>query len=160
MKTIKLYSILALFFIGLSTSTTYGQRADGAVGIGFQAGQPSGLTVHFFNQDGASLDLLGAWDLDNFFFLNGHAIWDIHLGNSEVAHFYYGPGAFVGFYDENDQEGRFDDGDIDIGLSGRAGFNLIFGSVELFAHVTPRIGVLENTDIEIGGGAGLRFYFD
>ncbi len=139
--------------------SSFAQRTDGAVGIGFQAGSPTGISVQFYNADGASLDLLGAWDLDDFFFLNAHGLWDSHLGNSEVVHVYYGPGAFIGFYDRGNGEVVDGDDNIDFGLSGRLGLNVLAGPVEFFGHVTPRIGILENTDLEIGGGGGIRFWF-
>ncbi len=141
--------------------TMKAQRVDGDVGLGFQFGQPSGVTLHFYNADGASLDLLAAWDLDDFYFLNAHAIWETHLGNSDVVHLYYGPGAFIGIRENSVSDGLFDNdnNDVELGLSGRLGLNFIIDKFELFGHITPRIALSNSSDVDFGGGVGGRFYF-
>lgn len=141
--------------------TTNAQRQDRDVGLGFQFGQPSGVSLHFYNADGASLDLLAAWDLDNFYFLNAHAIWATHIGNSNIAHIYYGPGAFIGIRENSVSDGLFDDAnnETELGFSGRIGLGIMINKFELFGHITPRIALTNSSDVDFGGGVGGRFYF-
>ena len=128
------------------------QRTAGSVGIGGQLGDPSGLTLKFYNPR-VSYDFLAAWDLDEFFFLNAHAVYDRHLGNTPNAHFFYGPGAFVGIH-----ENRKDD-DIEAGISGTFGIDFLIERVEIFGQLTPRFSIVPETDGDLGGGIGLRYYF-
>ncbi len=151
--------ILTLFF-AFGHFFAKAQRLDGDVGLGFQFGQPTGLTLQFYNEDGASLDLLAAWDLDDFYFLNAHALWNVHLSNRGVAHLYYGPGAFIGIRETGIDDGLFgEDNDTEVGLSGRIGINFLINKFELFAHFTPRMTLSSSSDVDFGGGVGGRFYF-
>ncbi len=151
---IMLMAALALGFV----VTLSAQRAPGSVGVGAQFGKPTGLTVKVYNPNSMSLDILAAWDLEDFFFLNVHGIYEIHLGDSERAHFLIGPGAFAGIRDTDDIEGNGTD-DFAAGISASAGLGFIFGIVEVYGQVTPRLELIEETDGTVGGGIGLRFYF-
>ncbi|MEZ4950516.1 MAG: hypothetical protein R2879_08280 [Saprospiraceae bacterium] len=148
-------SLVALSFFTLCFFTAEAQRADGAVGIGAQIGQPTGLTVKVYKPSGISTDILAAWDLDDFFFLNVHGLWERHIGSSENFHYFLGPGAFIGIRDHGNEQ----ENDIAVGVSGNFGINVMLGILELYGQVTPRLEIIEKTDVDIGGGVGLRFYF-
>lgn len=152
--------IFSLFFC-LILSASYAQKQSGSIGLGLQLGQPTGITAMFYKSSGPSVDLLLAWDLGDFFFLNGHLIWEKSIRNVNLLNFYYGPGAFIGFSDNNDRDGLFDNtnDDIIIGISGRIGLSVDLSPFELFAHLTPRIALSSSSNIGIGGGLGGRFYF-
>ncbi|NUO02660.1 MAG: hypothetical protein HUU01_18795 [Saprospiraceae bacterium] len=125
------------------------------VGIGVQFGQPSGLTLKFYNPSAMSVDILAAWDLDDYFFVNVHGLWEKPLSGNGKFRFFYGPGAFLGIRDYGN---RFED-EISIGISGSLGLSAWIDRLELYLQVTPRLEVIERTDADIGGGFGLRFYF-
>lgn len=74
----------------ISSTEGTAQRAAGDVGLGIQVEQPTGLSLKIYNP-GTSTDFLAAWDWDNFFFLNIHAIFDTHLNDEQTIHFFYGP---------------------------------------------------------------------
>lgn len=131
------------------------QRAPGDVGIGGQIGNPSGVTLKVYRERFPSYDFLAAWDLDDFFFLNAHLLYEEHLGNSQNVHFFFGPGGFLGV---NDRPADRED-DAVIGLSGRVGLNVIVERFEIYGQVTPRISVVPDTEGNVGGGVGIRFYF-
>jgi hypothetical protein len=152
MKKILLVLLLVLF--GLSTVAVQGQVKSGSVGLGLQVGDPSGLTLKFYNGGKASVDILAAWDLNDYLFVNVHALYHKPLGGARNVNFFYGPGAFISFY----ERGRYEDY-IGAGISGNFGLNVFFDRFELFAQITPRLQVLEFTDGDLGGGVGLRFYF-
>lgn len=143
---------LALAAAVLATPAAQAQR----LGIGGQLGDPSGLTLKLYNPASYSLDFLAAWDLsDDTFFLNVHGLYERHLSpTTRNAHFFFGPGAFVGFRDRD----RGDD-DVVVGVSGTFGLNYFFENLELYAQLTPRLALTPDTDGDLGGGIGLRFYF-
>ncbi len=148
------FLVLALFFSTIGNQ--YAQRPSPSVGIGFQAGNPTGLSLQFYKAHGITTDILFAYHFDNFFFLNVHGLWNTHLDSGEHFHLYYGPGAFVGIRTYK-PEAIHDD--VAAGLSANFGLNLVVSRVEFFGQVTPRLEVTPATDLDIGGGVGLRFFF-
>lgn len=130
------------------------QRLAGDVGLGVHIGQPTGLTVKVYNP-GTSVDFLAAWDLDDFFFLNVHAIYDVHLNPQETVHFFYGPGGFIGIRDRGSEV----DDDIELGVNGSFGLDFMIDKFEIFFQGTPRLSLMQTTNFDMGGGAGFRVYF-
>jgi len=130
-------------------------RAAHPLGIGGQIGEPSGLSVKFYHRTGASPTFLAAWDLDNFFYVNGHAVFEHPFSDEEDLHFFLGPGAFVGLHDHP----RDRDDEVVLGISGTFGLNYVARRLEIYLQLVPRISVVPDTDGDIGGGVGLRYYF-
>lgn len=147
--------LLAAFFC--FSGSLFAQRPSPSVGIGFQVGDPTGLNLQFYRATGMYTDILFAWDLDDFFFVNVHGLWDQHLDARQRLHVYYGPGAFLGVRDRKRGE-DFDRNNPVVGLSGNLGLNLVFGRAELFGQVTPRLSLTPGTDFNLGGGVGMRFF--
>ena len=145
---------LALFFF--LTGKQYAQRPSPSVGIGFQAGNPTGLSLQFYKDRGITTDILFAYDFDNFYFFNVHGLWNTHLDNRGHFHIYYGPGLFLGIRTHEPETGN---DDLAAGLSGNFGLSLAVSRVEFFGQVTPRIEVTPATDFDWGGGVGIRFFF-
>lgn len=155
--------LLASVVVGLTVALTapfsHAQRTSGAVGFGGQIGEPSGVTLKIHNEQSPSYDFLVAWDLDDFFFLNAHALFanDIPAQNLEQdLEWFFGPGAFIGVLDNADPA----DDDAVLGISGRVGLNFVIEQqFEIYGQVTPRISLIPDTDGDIGGGVGFRYYF-
>lgn len=152
----KLTLILALSLC--SFFTLHAQRSAGSVGIGAQFGQPTGLSLKVYNPNGISPDILLAWDLNDFFFINVHGLIERHIDSRERFHYFIGPGAFVGIRDSNN-EILESNNDFAAGISGNFGLNVLLGQVEIYAQVTPRLELIDKTSSDIGGGLGIRFYF-
>ena len=150
----KILFVLPFVLLGLSPFFVQAQVSSGSVGIGLQVGDPSGLTLKFYNGRKASVDILAAWDLNDYLFVNVHALYHKPVGGSGNVNFFYGPGAFIAFY----ERGRYEDY-LGVGISGNFGINVFFDQFELFGQITPRLQVIENTNGDLGGGIGLRFYF-
>ena len=129
------------------------QRAPGDVGIGVHIGQPTGLTVKVYSP-ATSVDFLAAWDLDDFFFLNVHALYDVHLNPEQTVHFFYGPGGYIGI---RDRGGELDD-EVELGVSGNFGLDFMIQKFEIFLQATPRLSLHRSTDFDMGGGVGFRIY--
>ena len=139
--------ICSLLFAG----TVFAQSPAGNVGIGGQLGEPSGLTVKVYQEPDFAYEILAAWDLDDFFFLNAHALFERPVPNAPLR-FYMGPGVLVGIRE------NASDGDFVIGVSGEFGLNYFVDRFEVFLHLTPRLGVIPDTSGDVGGGLGLRYY--
>jgi hypothetical protein len=130
------------------------QRAPGDVGLGVHVGQPTGVTLKIYNEQ-TSVDFLAAWDLDDFFFLIVHAIYDVHLNDEYTIHFFYGPGGYIGIRDR--REGL--DDEVELGVSGNFGFDFMIQKFEIFVQATPRLSLVQSTNFDMGGGVGFRVYF-
>lgn len=155
----RLLPLLALVIgLGLATSA-HAQRTSGAVGLGGQLGEPSGITLKIYNANAPSYDFLAAWDLEDFFFLNGHALFEHDLRAENIEQeleWFIGPGAYLGIIDRSPPA----DDDLIIGISGTAGLSLIIDrQFEIYGQVTPRIALIPDTDGDLGGGLGFRYYF-
>lgn len=151
-------SLTALLAVGLlfGVQNANAQRAPGSIGIGAQIGEPSGVTLLVYNPQRVSYDFLAVWDMDDFFFLNSHALFEQHFGRSNRAHFFYGPGAFIGLRDRSNDR----DDEVVVGLSGRVGVGYLFDRFEVYAQLTPRLALSPSTDGDFGGGVGFRFYLN
>ena len=77
------FSGLALLICLFFGQVAQAQRADKAFGIGFQAGNPTGLALQFYRAHGVSTDILFAYNLNNFVFLNVHGLWNTHLDETD-----------------------------------------------------------------------------
>lgn len=133
----------------------HAQRAPGDIGLGGQIGEPSGVTLKVYNPRSVSYDVLAAWDLDDFFFLNAHALYERHLGDTPNVHFFFGPGGFIGVNDRP----RGEEDDAVAGISGTFGLDFLIERFEIYGQITPRLEVVPETEGDIGGGLGLRYYF-
>ena len=154
-------AVFSLSIVSLHAQTSARElsrtRAPNSVGIGAQFGQPTGLSLKVYNPNGISTDVLAAWDLDHFFFVNVHGLVENHIGSSGKVHYFVGPGVFAGIR-QNNGEG-VSSNDFAAGISGNFGLNVILGIVEIYGQVTPRLELIEETSGAVGGGVGIRFYF-
>ncbi len=147
---------LVLFF--LVNTTTSAQSVGDNWGIGIQLGQPAGISIKKRNSAGMSADILLAWDLNDFFFVNLHGVWEKNVSGADGLHFVYGPGVFAGFKERNRY--RDDDDELFLGISGTFGLSYYIDQFEIYLRLTPRLAVIESTDGDVGGGLGFRFFFN
>lgn len=136
-------------------------QQGGNVGVGFQVGDPTGLNLHLRNTKPMRLDILFAWDFDDddrdFFFVNVHGLFFKPLNASPKLNFFYGPGAYVGARDHDNNKDN--DTDTVLGFSGNFGLNVEIDRFDIFLQLTPRLDLIPDTDFDIGGGLGARFFF-
>ncbi|MFB6274221.1 MAG: hypothetical protein ABEL51_15145 [Salinibacter sp.] len=157
-------SSLCTFFVvlliaGLATAPpVQAQRTSGAAGLGVQAGEPSGITLKIYNPNSPSYDFLAAWSFrgNNFFFLNAHALFENPLSAQNVEQpiqWFIGPGAYIGVFEAAESEAG-------IGVSGTIGVDILLSEhFELYLQATPRFELVRETEPDLGGGLGLRYYF-
>lgn len=118
--------------------------------MGGQIGDPSGLTLKIYHPNSLSYDFLAAWDLsDDFFFLNVHGLYERPLGTTAGAQYFFGPGAYIGARNDN----------LVLGISGTIGASFLIERFEFYGQLTPRLRVVPDTDGDLGGGIGVRYYF-
>jgi hypothetical protein len=154
-RAVRVVLILAglAILIGLiGVPSARAQRAPGTVGIGGQIGEPSGLSLKIYRPSSASFDLLVAWNQDANVFVDAHGMYEYHLGESQSAHVFLGPGAFIEV-----QERQGEDETV-AGLSGRIGLGFLVDRFEIYGHVTPQLALTPATEGDVGGGIGLRIY--
>ena len=137
-----------------SAADAQAQQRRGNVGLGGQVGEPSGLTLKLYRNPGFAYDFLAAWDLDDFFYLNVHGLYEKPLQDSPLR-YYLGPGAVLGVRDRP----RRDD-EVVLGVSATGGLNFFIEQFEVFLQLTPRLYVVPGTEWDLGGGVGLRYYFE
>lgn len=155
MTTFRASLLTLALALALYATPAQAQRTSGSVGLGGQVGAPTGVTLKLYNAGGPSYDVLAAWDLDDFFFLNVHAQFNrpIEAENVEGLEWFIGPGAYVGVVDRVEDEAV-------LGISGRVGLNYVLDQrFEFFLQVTPRFDLVPETDADVGGGVGFRYYF-
>jgi len=150
-------AVILVFFL-IASPFMSAQTVNNNWGIGIQLGQPSGISIKKHNSAGMSADILLAWDLDDFFFANLHGVWEKDISGADGLHFVYGPGVFAGFKEH--KRYKDDDDEIFLGISGTFGLAYYIDQFEIYLRLTPRLAVIENTDGDIGGGLGFRFFFN
>ncbi len=129
-------------------------RAQGSFGIGGQVGNPTGLALKF-GSGASTFDLAAGWDLDEYLFVQGHLLLRERRldGTASDLRYFYGPGLFVALRETNR-----DDDSINLGFSFNAGLSYYVDSFEIFGQLTPRLRLVDDTDFDLGGGLGVRYY--
>ncbi|MXW64250.1 MAG: hypothetical protein F4Y00_10550 [Bacteroidetes bacterium SB0662_bin_6] len=130
----------------------HAQQPPGKTGIGVQFGQPGGVSVKLYRKPGFAYEGLAAWNLSDFFFLSGHALYERTIPDSPLG-YYLGPGGIAGIQQEDSQS------DFVVGVSGTFGVHFFVERYEVFLQVNPRFELLPGTEGHIGGGIGVRYYF-
>lgn len=144
--------VLAGLTVGLAVPAQ-AQRPPSNISVGAQIGAPTGVSVGIYGSRAFAYDVLAAWDLDDFFYLNVHGIYDRAIADPPGTALFYGPGVFLGLRDR-----KPNDDEVALGVSGTFGLRYRYERLEFYARLTPRLALLEETDVDIGGGLGIRFF--
>ena len=146
--------ILALvldFFMGSAYA------AGGPFGLGIIVGEPTGLSGKLFLSDANAIDGAVAWSFsgDNSFHLHGdylyhnYTLFDVEKGKLPL---YFGIGARINFRE---------DADDNIGIRIPVGLTYLFDGApfDVFVEVVPVLELTPDTEFELEGAFGGRFYF-
>ncbi len=146
---------LSATFLVLCLAAPAAHAQRGTFGIGGQLGDPTGVALKF-GSGSRTFDLAAGWDLNDYLFVQGHLLLrEARLqGEASDLHYFYGPGLFLGVRDGNNDR----DGSTAFGASFNAGLSYYTGQLEFFGQLTPRLRLIDNTDFDIGGALGLRYY--
>ena len=150
----------ANFPVAAETPQSYGPQSK-YFGGGLYLGEPTGLTVKGYLAQRLALDGVFAWSLnDEAFNLIGdisYEFLDIRTDSQNFSiPFYAGVGLKLGF----DEDGE-NDGETEVGIRVPVGIAFQFTKhpIELFLEISPGIQVAPDSEIDVTGGIGGRFYF-
>lgn len=151
-------ALIATFILLIAFSTNVKAQAQSDdLGIGFMAGQPTGLSLKYWTSGNNAFDLGLAWSFAGPYdgiTIQGDYLWhnfnvfnDVETGSLP---FYYGIG------------GRLVMAENEANLGARIplGLNYLFedSPIGLFVEVAPVFNIIPDTDFDVSGGIGVRFY--
>jgi hypothetical protein len=127
-------------------------------GIGFIVGEPTGLDAKFFMNNEHALEFGLAWSLsgENEMHLQGDYLWHryglIDLQNADEMPLFFGVGGRVVLIED------FDDV---VGIRFPVGLAYMFTNYpfDIFAEIVPILDLTPDTDFDLEGAIGARFWF-
>jgi hypothetical protein len=135
----------------------------GPVGVGIVLGEPTGLTAKQWLGRGHAVDAAAAWSFADETALHFQMDYLFHRpGPPEIEapglFFHFGLGGRIKLVDD---EGRGKDDDDRIGVRFPLGLDYLFAKspLEAFLEIAPILDLAPESDFEINGGIGLRYYF-
>jgi hypothetical protein len=144
----------AVAAVALSLSPARAEAKQGEFGLGFIAGDPSGLSGKLWLGPNNALDFIAGFSiLDDRISLNADYVWHewglipVQAGKLPL---YYGMGVGTSIAHS-----------AAIGVRGVVGLEYIFPSAPLdaFVELGPGANILPSTDFTFSGGIGMRFFF-
>lgn len=124
-------------------------------GVGFIAGEPTGVSAKLWLDGTRAIDMAAAWSLVDEEALHLHADYvlhdfsPIHVDRGQLP-LYYGIGGRVKFAD-----------DARLGMRGVFGLNYIFDGppLDAFIEIVPLLDLVPGTDLNFNASFGMRFFF-
>ena len=152
---IKISAFILIIITSLSFQTTKAQTSTekGQLGLGVIIGEPTGLSLKYWNGSKNAFDLGVAWSLQGNDAISIHGDYLFHhwlnVKEGKLA-IHYGVGA----------RGIFAD-DSAIGLRIPVGLNYLLESAPLgfFIEIAPIIDIIPSTEADGSSGIGVRYYF-
>lgn len=144
------FQILVILVV-ISLSSTYAQKS---FGLGIILGEPTGLSAKLWTGSANAFDFGAAWSFKGSgnLLLQADYVWHSSLtkASSGGLALYYGIGGRVVFSN-----------DPDVGVRIPVGLDYIFSSapIDIFVEVVPIMDFVPDTDFQVNGGIGIRFWF-
>lgn len=161
MKTFVKYIICTtLCLITLSAQAKDFGPEQKRFGLGIIAGEPTGITAKGYLTPKVAVSGIASWSLVNESFTLisdvSYQFFDLADTSTVSVPFYVGAGALLGF----DQGGK-NDGKTLFGVRVPVGVSVQWDNhpFEVFLEVAPGIEMVPDTEFEMTGGVGARFYF-
>ena len=149
----KKFILIAAVFIILTNLTLSQSRG---FGLGIVLGEPTGLSAKLWTGSSNAFDFAAAWSFkgDGQLLLQADYVWhsfDLIRVSSGRLPLYYGIGGRIIFAD-----------DPLLGIRIPLGLNYQFASapIDIFAEIVPILDLIPSTDFDLGGGLGVRFWFN
>jgi len=158
MKKLLLTTVVACFLFVTGFSQSTGSTYRTALGVKIY---PGAITIkHFIKDDVALEGLLSFWD--HGFRFTG--LYEFHGNISDIdgLKWYVGPGAHLGFYDNDYKDSHPDDDEgIDLGIDGVLGidYKIKGAPINLSLDWQPSFTIITDTEFRSWGGLGVRFTF-
>ena len=148
----KIILLIAVFV--LITNFSYSQNKG--FGLGIVLGEPTGLSAKLWTSSSNALDFAAAWSFqgDGHMLLQTDYVWHsfnlINVSSGRLP-LYYGIGGRVILSD-----------DPLVGVRIPVGLNYQFASapIDIFVEIVPILDLIPSTDFDLGGGLGVRFWFN
>lgn len=146
--------ILLIAALVIITNYTYSQNKG--FGLGIVLGEPTGLSAKLWTSSSNALDFAAAWSFkgDGHMLLQADYVWHsfnlINVSSGRLP-LYYGIGGRVILSD-----------DPLVGVRIPVGLNYQFASapIDIFVEIVPILDLIPSTDFDLGGGLGVRFWFN
>lgn len=146
-------TVVCLMF---TANTASAQNTDGKLGIGLMIGEPTGISVKYWQSQRNAIDGGLAWSLGKYDALHLHAdyLWHNYSVFEDVDEgalpLYYGVGGRLVLADN----------DSILGVRVPVGINYLFEEtpVGLFLELAPTVNLAPDTDFDIGGALGVRIH--
>lgn len=151
MKRLLLLSIALFLVAGFVPA----QETDDIIGAGIILGEPTGITAKVWGEGGLAADAAVAWSFlgDSSLYIHTNVLYHFRVLDTGANNFitpYVGGGISFRFEDK-----------LNMGLRIPLGASWLLNAVpvEIFAEIAPGVGLIPETDFELGAGFGARFYF-
>lgn len=128
------------------------------VGLGVIAGEPTGVTLKAWSSGRHAVDAAAGWSLGDEGWLYVHAdyLWHNYDFDSEgfdgSIPWYCGVGGRALLKDGDDSA---------FGIRLPLGLDYVFRRqpLDVFIEIAPIVDLIPDTDVDLSGGVGIRFYF-
>ena len=127
-------------------------KSNGSLGVGAQAGTPTGLTLKYYVQKDISTVFLGSWSLERFLLFSMHVTYEYPIPDSPLR-FFIGPGIEIG------RIGDEESSDIRFSATLLPGINFFTQKFEVFLQGLPGLDLVPKRRFTIGGAVGIRYFF-
>lgn len=144
-------SLAVIVIVALAVSP-----AAAGIGVGVFAGEPSGFSFKWWGDGSTAVDAVTGWSLgDADFYAHCDYLWHRMIEDKEIGGsvpLYYGIGARLLLRDGDDSK---------IGVRIPVGLDFLFdnGRFDVFVEVAPIFNFVPETEFDLSGGVGARFYF-
>jgi hypothetical protein len=125
-------------------------------GIGIIAGEPSGFSFKWWSEGTTAVDAVTGWSLDEGdFYVHCDYLWhrefeDVEIGGTVPL--YFGVGARLLLRDD-------DDAKVGVRIPVGVDYLLDKGRFDVFVEIAPIFNFVPETEFDLSGGVGARFYF-
>ena len=147
-----------------TTSAVYAQEG---FGLGIIVGEPTGISIKNWLGEKHAIDAAGAWSFSENQSFQFHLDYLVHFVgelppsvDENRLSFFTGIGGRIKFKERNDGKGRNDDEHL-LGVRIPLGVSYPFAGapVEMFVELVPILDVFPDTEFDINGAIGARYYF-
>lgn len=156
-------AVVAVALVAMAGSA----HAQGKLGVGIIAGEPTGITVKKWRDSRVAIDAAAAWsfsDNDSFQFHMDYLVHDYTVFRPTELKgklpLYYGVGGRLKLKDNDNNKNRNND-DTLIGIRVPVGVAYLLPKdpFEFFAEIVPTLDIAPDTDLDINAALGFRYYF-
>lgn len=129
----------------------------GSVGLGVMAGEPTGLSLKIWSSSRTALDAAAGWSVgsSDWIYVHGDYLWhkyDLDTNVRGSLPYYFGIGGRVLLNEGHDSRAGVR---VPLGLD----YLTQDGRWDFFLEVAPIIDLVPDTDFDVSGGIGVRYYF-